>query len=465
LPFSCAFGSNFGIPPLLQSVYLASQFKGFLTYYLRCSVLPFGLSIEPPFFVSPGWADPYAALGLGALFILGFLIFLKKEDRFLAFSLAVVGLGYLPSLLISRSEYVNDGRFYIPLVGVCLVLARVLYSLVKKAPLIGRTALVSTIILLASLTFWREAAWGSSLEVWKAANQLHRSAHSEAMIALLKIKSVNAEEARSQALSLIQKYPDCQPAYLALAVYENSRGDFSSSAGYFARALRLCHEQHLNDQTYFTTATLCLRNLVELDDYTFPLEEISTLIANYSGCAEVNYLAGRLALHQNKPMVAVRYLDKAFSLDRVNPDYVEALAQACVDSEDDKLIENAYKSTRYISLRVPSPTLRIICAQAALEMGRPDQCIEFVSKAINVFDKLSQAYAIRPKLKAKAYYLKSIALSTIGKTIESEAAQKEALHYDPAVVSHVRIKIVGKDQSSSASSEKNSGVRFPPKTL
>jgi len=136
----------------------------------------------------------------------------------------------------------------------------------------------------------------------------------------------------------------------------------------------------------------------------------------------------------------VRYLNKAFSIDRRNPDYVLALGQACLDSEDPTLINNAYKTTRYISRRVPSPELRLIFGQAALEVGRPDECLSAMQKSIDVLNKLS--YPITLEAKAKYYYLESLALYNLGKTSEADSAKESAVRLDPRVVEKVKIKMV-----------------------
>ena len=437
---SSNFASNFGMPAPNRSAYIAAQFRGFLCYYLRCSFLPAGMSIEPPYFFSSQLADPTTMLGGAVFFGIAALAFLKRNFPALAFALIAVVVSYLPSLLILRAEYGCDERFYVPLAAICALIGFAFVWLAKGRSHLSIILGIVTIATLISLTVWRQSAWSSTLCVWQNARQVNQIAYTEAMVALFEVEGAEADAAKLEAERIVAADPNCQPALLALGKYEYLRKNHLAAKTFLQRAFQLCAEQKLNEVTHYQTSVIYLSNLLDLGETSVPSDAITYLLTNYSESDEVNFLAGRIALGQHQPMLAIRYLNKAFSFDRKNPECILALAQACLDSENPTLINNAYKTTRYISRRVPSPELRLIFAQAALEIGRTDECLVAADKAIAVFDRLK--YPLTPETKAKGYYLSSLALSRLGRKSEAESALKKAQTEYPEIVDKVKIKFV-----------------------
>ncbi len=67
--------NGIGLATLPFDQYLASEFKAFVTYFLRCFLVPGGLSVEPPLVVATGFTDPLALLGVAAVGGIAFLAY------------------------------------------------------------------------------------------------------------------------------------------------------------------------------------------------------------------------------------------------------------------------------------------------------------------------------------------------------------------------------------------------------
>jgi Tfp pilus assembly protein PilF len=440
LPASNEFSNNFGMQSPHPVAYTSSQFRGFLLYYLRCSIFPVGLSIEPPFFISDNFTDPACILGAIGYIGMAYLAWKKRSATIFAFTLGAVSVAFLPSIFILRSEYGSDERFYFPVAMICILGATSMQRLFRKNPRILIGAAIFFVTVLGCLTIWRESAWTSTLSIWKNAAKLDRSAYSRAMVALYEVEGEDAEKAKKCAEDILREEPNCQPANFALAKYYSLRKEYLAAKPYLLSSLKLCDLQRLNNFTRYQCSVSSLYALVALDDYSLPQKEIAYLLQNYPESDEVNYLAGKIALHQKKNMLAVGYLNKAFSFDKKNPDYALALGEACLESQDPTLIRNAYRTLRPMSHRIPSAHLRLLFGQAALEVGRPDECLATMDQTISMLASSKQP--LKPEVEGACRYIRSIALKQLGKISESEMAKEEALRFDPKVATRVNIKIV-----------------------
>jgi tetratricopeptide (TPR) repeat protein len=295
-------------------------------------------------------------------------------------------------------------------------------------------------MLLSALTLWRESAWKSTLSIWQNADNLKRTTYSSAMVSLYEVEGENAEIAKRKAEEILKTDSECQPANFALGKWYFLRREYLAAKPYLFKSLKLCDEQHLNNFTRYQCTVSCLDAFVALDDYSLPPGAITYLLQNYPESNEVNYLAGKIAMHHKKSMLAVGYLNKAFSCDKKNPDYALALGEACLDSRDPTLVRNAYRTLRPMSHRIPSPQLRLLFGLAALEVGRPDECLTAMDQTISMFSTAREP--LKSEFKGECHYLRSVALNQLGRSSESEEAKEAALKLDPKVSTRVDITVV-----------------------
>lgn len=118
-----AAADNYGMAPVSTAAYYATQAKAFVSYYLRCAVVPLGLSVDPPFARASSFTDPLAILGL-VCFAAGVgSIYFVRRHKAIVLGLCLMLLGFLPHAAIRQVELVADPAFYLSLAGFSLVVA------------------------------------------------------------------------------------------------------------------------------------------------------------------------------------------------------------------------------------------------------------------------------------------------------------------------------------------------------
>ncbi len=185
--FSADFSNGFMLPLQSWQTYLASQFYGLITYYLRCFLLPFGLSILPPYSIAGGFVYPVAILGVLVLLLGAYGIYKFRKLPLAAAGLAIALLSYLPFIFFRQNEIIADWRFYIPMAGLCLFIATVLkpwwidWQSNKKIKVCGLLLLV----LFSTLSILRSIDFRSDVTLFKSAIRVNeKDTSAEGMLAL-----------------------------------------------------------------------------------------------------------------------------------------------------------------------------------------------------------------------------------------------------------------------------------------
>jgi tetratricopeptide (TPR) repeat protein len=447
LPFWNDFGNNFGIAPLTAASYYASELKGFLFYYLRCALVPVGMSVEPPYFVATSLDSPGTVIGALSYLALAYLVVFKRDKLLISFPLAIVVLGYLPSLLIQRGEYGADRRFYIPLAGLCLLAgwnyARLCLGRPKTFLLAGGAILIA----FFGLTIWRQFDWTSTYAIWQAAERVSASEHVKAVNALIGLGvEKKADDSRKQAADLMKNDPAVQLNYLTLAAYELGKGNNAAAKPLLEKAWTLATRQRLDRFDQYKTALLYAKILNDQGQYQTALDVVMPIYFAFPDAAQPNLYLGEAMLGKNEPTTALRYLDAAYKTDKLNPEYVVPLARACFATNIPVLIENAYKSTKVLTRYVPNTAVSLCFAQAALQVGRPNECQMEMEKIL----RFSKPGEVSKEDLAKVYYLKGKAFKEMGQTKQGDDLIKTALETDPKVADKLKIGTIKPNQEAAA---------------
>lgn len=148
-----AVPNQYGFGLLSPVSYIATQAKSLLTYYLRCSLVPIGLSIDPPYTLATTFADAFAIVG-GAVFlsVVGFWFHALKSDRMiLALGATLFLLGLFPHFVHPQQELVADPTFYLSLSGLCVIAAGFLEPFLRQTWVKTAERLAPAAIVLAGL--------------------------------------------------------------------------------------------------------------------------------------------------------------------------------------------------------------------------------------------------------------------------------------------------------------------------
>jgi len=441
LPFSNIFNNNLYMPPLPDSLYLASQFKGLITYYLRCAVLPIGLSIEPTPFVAQSWYDPGTLCGIVLFGALLYLAYWLKDKKFIAFALVLFIAGFLPSLFVIRDEYGADRRIYVSIAGLALLAGYWLAKTFQEKRTLALTTGIAVILAFSGLTIWREVAFLTDKRLWL--NTLATNPNSSrARIMLTMTAFSNSPDVKFEkdAKDILKDDPDCQPAYLILGQVALNKANWPEAKKLFTKAIDLANYQKLSAFPKYQAKLGLAEALIDLKEFQQANKLCYEVIGFDRKSPEANFLMGRSLLGLKQPLHALTFLEVAYEQDK-SFKYMEPMDRACLETGTAKFVRAAYHSSQLLSQIRPSVSISLIFAQAALELGHPDQCANEMAKVL----KDPKRYVLSPADKAKVLYLYSQAESALGRTEHAKELEKQAFKSDAKAPEELRIMMVQED--------------------
>ncbi len=173
-----------GIAPRSLFEHYLTETTALVFYYLRLAVLPIGQNVDAEYPVATSLLEPRVLASLAALaLIAAALVLLRRRRNVVFWTLWCPILLAVETYGVVLYQLVREGRAYLPLVGVCALLAlcagRLWYglparfadlSLGKRS---GRaliaTALATALAALALGTVARTRVWSSPLALWEDA--------------------------------------------------------------------------------------------------------------------------------------------------------------------------------------------------------------------------------------------------------------------------------------------------------
>ncbi len=423
------FSNGLGLPTLPAPLYLASQLRALPVYYLRCALVPIGLSVLPPHVVSKGGLDLGSLLGLVIVCLTIYLIYKLRGNLFACFGLCLFLFGLLPQACLIQPEIAADRRFYLSIAGLCLFLGQYLAQKLPNKNPRSYAVLALPIILLASLTVWRNYDWLTEVGFWQATLKANaHSAYVHGMLALASEREHDHHTAQLEAEAAIKSDPDCLPAYLALAQMNSAGKQYDQAIKQFSKVLSLARQQHLDTNIVYQSQLGLAEALVETGRFKEAKTYAASVIDLNSSNIKANLIMGKCLINLSQPRLALRYLEAGYKQDKMNYYFLEPIAEASLATGDPRLVANAFGAARMAFKISPTETVDRVLAQAALEIGMPGE-------ALRPVDRLIQ----RHPHEAKYWYFKSRAAAALGRKKEAELLKQKALQLNPAVESEAHL--------------------------
>ena len=109
---------------LSMTIYLLTEFKVIVFYYIKMIFFPFNQNIDPDFPVAHGITDSGVALSLGVILLCLFAgIYFYKNNRIIAFGIFWFFITLLPtSSILPLRDMITEHRLYLPLAGFILTI-------------------------------------------------------------------------------------------------------------------------------------------------------------------------------------------------------------------------------------------------------------------------------------------------------------------------------------------------------
>ncbi|MDR3617638.1 MAG: tetratricopeptide repeat protein [Candidatus Obscuribacterales bacterium] len=416
--------------------YAASCCKAYVTYFLRCFMVPAGLSIEPPFTLAQNFADPVAILGAAILLGGAASVFWLKRRPVLTIALSIATLPFIADLFFVQHEYVSDQKFYFALAGLSLTVSCMIFEFVKsKTQMQPKQIIFAGAILIAvisGLTVWREKAWQSNKGVW-AGNADNMSARAQAEYGRVRLDAGALDEAQKIETEALQKDPDCPNAHEVLGQLYTAKKQDQKAAKEFELALESCEPRKTAIERRAAYQQQLTRSCLQMHDYVKAQKYVTPALAVFPGSSNLHLYAGQALLGQYQFLSALQEIQTAYTLEPNNPWVLEPLIEAMLDVGGRQYVQTAASLARKAMAVMLTPKSKLLFARAAIDLGRFAQAIPKIQIVLHE----------EPK-NAEAMYLMGVATHMAGNEKMALDWRKKALAQDPniekAIVFHLELE-------------------------
>ena len=421
--------NGIGLATLPFDQYLASQFKAFATYFLRCFFVPGGLSVEPPLVVATGFTDPLALLGIAAVGGIAFLAYKYRSIPPVVLGLTMTLIGPFPDFVLPQGEIISDARYYISLAGLAIVFGWV----VAKMAIPSFKQVVATIVILfvglAGLSNWRALAWATDAGLWKEILKTNpQSARAHAKLGFIALLDKKVSEAKKEADEALKLDPQLPIAHLLLGRIQQSEGATAEAFKEFETALKLAQDSKSSPIVVAQCQAQLADALVRQGDYARVKKLVDEARGVLGDTAQLHYLMGMHLLNRKEYVPAIYELQQGFVQDQRNNQYVEPLVTAYLGSRMPSLIPQAYKLMERSLKGLPTAEGQLLFARAALELNRIDEAKE----AIETGSKLGAD-------EAQVNYLQYFVARAQKNAAQAAAFKAKALALDPKIETNLPV--------------------------
>lgn len=261
-----------------RTLYALTQVKAFISFYLLKFFLPVNQNFEPDVRLVSGISDPGIWMALAAMLVFGFFIY-KKTPRLLWLGGAWSVITLLPtSSFIPLKQIVVEHRFYLPGLGMCLLLAGLIHLAVRRSVL--RDTVFGVVLLLSFLLVQnRSQDFKSDVTLWEDTALKSPGkplVHNNLATTYLGVKRyADAERSLRTTLRLDPRHPQ---ARINLGVMYAKQGQLDKAVDEFMGLIN----QGSSDPVVLYNAGLALKNM-DRPQEALPLLEKATERAPSNG--------------------------------------------------------------------------------------------------------------------------------------------------------------------------------------
>lgn len=428
LKYKAPIGNGFGLETLPTVQYIATQCKMLVVYYLRVLVLPFGLTLDPPFGTATGFSDPLAIVG--ALIPIGILALAWKyrASLLVSFPLVMFVLGLLPDFLVAQPELMSDRRMYLSLAALCIPVGYFVARCAERR--LVATMFVGGLVVatLVGLTNWRNYTWQKDSRLWEDAYNLNKNSERSRIMRVWGLSRGHIDEAQKLATEELKAFPNSAILHLVLGKANIATKDFAKAKEYFQKALSLADKQNLSPELLWDMQYGMAYASLQTDDMENAKKYADLAMESQPNNATLRVIRGEYFLAENQPQAALVELNKAHTLDRYNPEVLPPLARAALGCGTAEYQDLGYQAAMLAAKIHNDSRLELLKAYGALETGR-------VYEAMMYLDK----YKIDNPVTPEYYYILYGILKRLGSEKEAAQALKVATTADPDITKRIRL--------------------------
>lgn len=446
LPFSVMLGiqyttaNNLFLPTLSSMSYAATQFKAFTFYYLRCFVLPFGLSVDPPMAVAGSFSDPFAIAGIAVVCLLAFLVFGRTKQAILGFAVILVLAGLVPHGLMLQPDAAADWVTYLPLSGLVIALSYAICSVFQNSVKTGTIIFGVLCTVLCGLSIYRDLQWSSNLSLFQSAITFRpKSGFSHANLAIEYLKRQEIDKAEKESKLASSYAPEMVMSRIAQGKVASAQGKYEDSMKIFTGALNLANEQKLSHAAKAACSLGLLEALIGQKKENEANQLLGKLFGELQADPKLIYVVGIAAFQAQDYEKAFKLLDKAVASDPSLTECYQPMAESAMALG---AFEPAYTVAKSGVDTLGTDNLKLLFSRAAI----------MTKREIDAEDTLKQMLQTDPK-NARALYLMSRLYKRKGNAEEWKKYRENAIKLDPEIAIKFALPEIDAEEASTPSPE------------
>ncbi len=402
-----------GMPDFSKNYYLSilTQSKAAF-YYIRLFVFPHPLSIDHQTVRVSKAFDLWGQLALASIAGIAITLVLSSKRYFLS----AIGIAWylsflLPKFLSTLYFAVMEHHFYIPSIGIYILLLPLFDALYKRGGKVFRYSAASILLSLWIITFFRNFDWKEQTSIWRSALRvnpcsmhglkgaadayMNKGLYDEALLyysRLLEIKddeidtakiliaiseayrnqgkNSQAKELLMQASNINDKLPQL---YRQLGLVYSSEGDFKKAQVYWEKEIEL---SSYSDKAYFNIGVLYFfEKLYSKAEYYF-----NKSLSYNPSLAGAYYFLGRIAEDEFRPQKAIVLYQKAVRFEPFSWEAHFALGTLYAKSLDNRA-ESELKKTIEINPAYPEAWYNLGLYYLDVQPARLSEARENIKKS------------------------------------------------------------------------------------
>ena len=370
----------------LSTLYFLTQIKAFVFYYLPKALFPIHLNLDPDFRLVSGIGDWTWML---SLVVIGALFALARATRS-----SLVQWAFLWTLLIFISFYafamdspvVSEPRFYLPGLGVHLLLAMGLVELGIRHPIAGWLR-VGVPALFMILTFSRGQDYRSEISLWQetAQSSPHKPrVHYELGRAYL--KGGFTEQAEQELVTTLQLNAKHIPALIKMGELQIQRKEYAKALESYQELIR----QNIKVPVVNFNAGLALLEMGQSKDAVPYLEEA---VAKQPGVATWHLTLAR-AYHKSRQLQkALKYYRASLGINPDQPVAHNEMGMLFWDLKSFYFADAAFQKAYQLDQQYVGALNNL--TTSSMMFKQYDQAIAYLNRLLEINPEDDNAYQLR----------------------------------------------------------------------
>lgn len=359
----------------LSTLYFLTQIKAFVLYYLPKALFPMHLNLDADFRLVSGIGDWTWIL---SLFVMGALFALARATRS---SLALWALLWTFLIFISFYAFamdvpvVSEPRFYLPGLGIHLLLAMGLVELGIRHPIAGWLR-VGVPVLFMILTFSRGQDYRSEISLWQATAQSSpHKPHAHYELGKAYLASGLTDPAEKELITTLELNPKHIPALIKMAELQILRKEYAKALESYQELIR----QNIKVPTVNFYAGLALLEMGQSKEALPYLEEAVTKVP---GIASWHLTLARAYHKSGQLQKALKYYRVSLRIDPGQPVAHNEMGMLFWDMKSFYFADAAFQKAYQLDKKYVGALNNL--ATSSMMFKQYDQAIDYLNRLLEI---------------------------------------------------------------------------------